>query len=409
MRKYWKLIVIVPLIVIVIGAFYIKSALSAGSYPEIVFKKEQGDKTAIQDVVLEGGYYAESFSSELSLTTDGAEFDAGNSFFERISGMYNKRIAALQDKYRSFMRGKSGTASSYVETDKVVGYADVINQSFGSRNSDMEFSVAILNKENNEAVEFSAVVPNRAMYNSVRIQDVQYVNGELKVITKNIREPSETTDVNEEIHVYSFNMEKKELVDEELIMKTGYEAYTRPLSMSYHYNTSPSQIVIFKKLEDETVQQQDMKSGAVAQQVKTKVDSITAYNLKTEQKLDVKLPEKLRNQQVLAVDGSNLYLQSAAEGKMEVIQYGINQRKITNRFGLDAGDADSQYLNARATEVHDGKLYVLFTKGNSPVAQQLTVVNIGSGEPVYVGEITLEQPSKEKVILNFFEMSMRSS
>ncbi|GAA0604048.1 hypothetical protein GCM10009001_21480 [Virgibacillus siamensis] len=409
MKKYWKLIVIVPLIVIVIGAFYIKSALSAGSYPEIMLEKKQGNESAIQDIALKGLYHTESFSSELTLTADGADFDADNSFFERVSrfNLYNKQVASLQDRYRGFMRGKSGSASSYVETDNVVGYAEVINQSFDSGNNSMEFAVAVLNKKNNETMEFAVMVPNRAKYRSVRIQDVQYVNGELKVITKNSLELSKTNDVNEEIHVYSFNMDKKELTGEEMIMKIGHESYTRPLSTSYHYNTSPNQIVVFKKMKEETVQQQDMKKGASAEVTKTRVEGITAYNLKTDEKLDVKLPEKLREQQILAVEDSSLYLQSAAKGKLEVVQYDMMRRKVTNRFGLDAGGTDSQYLNARATEVHDGKLSILFTKGNSPVAQQLTVINIESGKTVYAGEITLEKPSDGKEILNFYKMSVR--
>lgn len=410
MKRYWKLMVIVPLIVIVIGTFYITSAMSAGSYPEIVFKKEQGNETAIQDVVLDGRYFADDFSSELTLTTDGTAYEANKPFFERVAGMYNQRVAHLQDQYRGFMRGKSGTASFYVETDNIVGYADVINQSFGSEKSTMEFTVAVLNKENKEAIEFTAIVPNRAMYSGVRIQDVQYVNDELKVITRNFLKQSRTTDMNEEIHVYSFNMDKKELTDDEMITKAGHNVHIDPLYMLYHYNTGSNHIVVFKKIKEETVQSQgnmNNGAGAVAQQIETKVDSITAYNLKTEEKLDVKLPEKLRNNEILAVEGSSLYLQSAAKEKMEVVQYDMTQGKVTNRYVVASSNKESQQMNASTIQVDDGKLYVLIANDNSPVTQQLKVIHIDSGETVYAGEITLEEPSGENEVLHFFQMNIR--
>lgn len=87
MKRYWKLIAIVTVIVLTIGTFYVNSALSAGSYPEIVFKKESGNEELVEPLILGGNYFADNIGHGLELTAEEATFEGERSFFERIRDM----------------------------------------------------------------------------------------------------------------------------------------------------------------------------------------------------------------------------------------------------------------------------------------------------------------------------------
>src|SRR5699024_11994690 len=104
---------------------------------------------------------------------------------KRIQVLYNNKINRMTQEYCGIMHRKTGSITSYFEEEETLAYAEVINQSVRISNNDMEFDIAVLNKENDETISFTVPVPNRAMYTKVYVEDIQMTDDTLKFVTRN--------------------------------------------------------------------------------------------------------------------------------------------------------------------------------------------------------------------------------
>ncbi|WP_010529267.1 hypothetical protein [Lentibacillus jeotgali] len=390
MKRYWRLIAIVTIVVLTIGTFYIQSAIAAVSYSEIKIEKISGNEELIEPVILNGSYNTGTgMNVAINVTPDGSEYIRNQSFFERIQGMYSNEVKRLQEEYRSFMRGKSGSNTSYLETEDTLASAEVINQSVrGSDSGDMEFDIAVLNKENGEITSFTVSVPNRAMYAQVFVEDVQMADDTLKVVTRNYSKDGENA-----LYMYHFDMTNQEITGDKRIAITGdngENAGSHLMIEPESDQTAPSEYIIFSK---------DSPGGQDVQEY-------IVYNLETGDKQQLETPEKLSGDALLS-DKEHLYFNTGNQ----IVQYNIETDEMTAEIDLpsqDTSNGDMQRNTRPLLHVTNDKMYLLTASPGKKIGQNITIIDTTSGETLYNGKLTIEKPVDQNESLHIFDIQVGS-
>jgi hypothetical protein len=185
MKRYWKIAVLVPFILLSIGTYYINAANSL-SFPDYYLKLQAGDEKEAAGVSLQGNYANQS----LTIRSEGSEYGNDDSYWSALTS-YNIKIPEiekLRKQYRNFMRGKTDWGSFY-DDDKALGYAKIdskFNQAIAKY--DYVFNISVYNKELKRSSSFKLTVPDGNKYQEIRVTDVQIVGRTLNLITMNIKE-----------------------------------------------------------------------------------------------------------------------------------------------------------------------------------------------------------------------------
>ncbi|SEQ73604.1 hypothetical protein SAMN05216232_3194 [Virgibacillus subterraneus] len=416
MKRYWKLIAITSIVVFTVGTFYINSALSANSYPEIVFEKVSGNEEELDSVIINGNYRIGRYGTGESVqaTAEGSTYRGELSFFERMQGMYSPEMSQLQDKYRNFMRGKNGVVSSYYNTKDTLAYVDIINQRLGNSPSEMEFDIEVLNKESNETISFNVPVPNRAMYMNVHVEDVQMIGGELKVVTQNNLKQTGGGFGNNELHLYSFNLSKKNINGEEKFaaveqnnnnnMRKHIGSIRDSDALSAHKN------IVFSINKENIGQKPEGNMAGEVKEADNGNQQYFAYNLETGEKKALDFPKKHQDKEVMVYDGSILYLMGESEDGREFALYNTESKSMEDVFVIPSQSTESIKFGVQSNvEISDGKMYVLNTTHNdeNDAPSTIMVIDAKSGDILYEGKITTKEPTDKEYRLAVYGMEIK--
>ena len=124
MKRYWKIILLCFVTVIVIGTFYISQALRTKELT-IEFEKVSGNEDELKDLTFYGDYLVGNMYQPLQFTTEETFIPNDSSFIEQLSPEYNapifkkliknhKRIYAWKSNYHQI---------TYYEDENVLVYA----------------------------------------------------------------------------------------------------------------------------------------------------------------------------------------------------------------------------------------------------------------------------------------------
>jgi|SRR5690625_1277342 len=396
MKKYGKSLLIVAVIVFGIGTFYMQSALSASKYPDFKLRKLNGDEAEVEPVVIDGVYSLGSMNpinERLQLTAEGSHYSREASYVDQINGDYQPfLIKQLQKEYRHFMRGKTNEPSAFFENEDTLAYGG-INYEMGTLGTgaiDFTFNISVLDKKENETNSFKLDVPNSNNLDDIYVEEVQMVNGELKVVTVN----SLAGDQNEELHVYRFDPSAEKLIDDEAVLTIPKQSAEQYGEMNVLRRTShgleKNNIVISKRLMKDERGEEGYETEEIS-------SDLLALNLTTNEKEKIKLPETIPEDAHPAFyDDENIYFTWSDEDNFKVASYSIENKKVenkitvkrTNRNGEHADDDDDGVIFT----VKDKKLYFV-EKQSGQDMPTLQVVDSQSGDSLYKGEITIADPS----------------
>lgn len=415
MKRYWKLIAITTIVVLTVGTFYINSALSANSYPEIVFEKVSGNEEELNPVIINGdnriGRYGTGES--VQVTADGSTYQGELSFFERMQDMYSPEMNELQNEYRNFMRGKSGIVSSFYDTKDTLAYVHIINQTLTESPSETEFDIEVLNKESDETVSFNVPVPNRAMYRNVHVVDVQMIDGKLKVITRNNLKQTDNVFGNQEIHVYSFNISNKSISGEEKIatveqnnknVRTHISSVRESDVLNAHKN------IVFSINKENIERNTDGNMAGEVKRADNGNPQYLAYNLETGEKKKLDFPKEDQDKEVMVYDSSILYLMGESEDGREFSLYNIESESVENKFTVPSQNKEDVKSGVQSNvKISNGKMYVLNTtyKENNDTSSSIMVIDTKSGDILYEGKITTKEPADKEYRLSFYGMEIK--
>ena len=70
MKRYWKIITLCLITLIVIGTFYIQSSFAANEHIKIEFEKVSGNKDEVKNLVLYGDYFVGNMYQPLQITSE---------------------------------------------------------------------------------------------------------------------------------------------------------------------------------------------------------------------------------------------------------------------------------------------------------------------------------------------------
>jgi hypothetical protein len=409
MKRYWKLVVILLVVVLSIGTFYIQSAVSANQLPQIIIEKQIGSEKEAVGLSINASYSDGAFNDNLKISSKGSKYNSEMSFFDRMKkdGFHSNELQELQDKHHSFMRGKNDSYGFYENRNHLV-YATIhykaaeVGGVIG--NGNYSFEIASFNKENKNQSLFSISVPKQYRFSSVYVNDVQMINNQLIVITTNNVTNHDQTDINDsEIHTYHFEIAQKKLISDETILKNP----NLNDHMGSNYNmiqenemSKPSQYIFFNHVLTKYSTQEE---GSISSN-DVKIE-LLAYNYKTKKEETIKLSKELKGSDPQISNGSILYLTEHNSKGITIIAYNAEKKKIENEYEIPLPHVERDANNFLLKNKRN-KLYFLTPYSDSQKSASLYIFNEQTKAALYEGTVTKKNKDKKNFSLNLYDLQV---
>jgi hypothetical protein len=397
MRKYWKFTAIIVVIVLSIGTFYVNSATSAEQYPEFIIQKQSGDAEEIKPLVLEGSYTDTSsmsyVSTNLKISAEGSTYNS-RSFLNQILGQPPTVIKEFQEEYRTFMRGKDPFVDWYFENNQFLAYAGV---DYPLRSRDFIFDISVLNKEDVHINSFTVEVPNSGELEHVFVEDVQMVEEELYLITRNMIRKYD--DFYDEKHIYTIDLANQKVSNHEAIIQFPKVQDDTRINVQL-IGTSPTkanEYLIIVKTENKVIEDTESRREEVIKQ------EIFSYNLATKEKVKINVPDlKLDHNQLSYIDGSTIYFMILEGEELVVTPYSLVDDQVGQVFSIPLS-GENGIVRGQITTVKDGKLYVASSQMTPNINVDVIVADVHTGETLFKGQLAQKNSTVEK---SHFELYM---
>ena len=383
MKKYLKSIILLVVTVVSIGSYFIQNALATNLDIEIDFETIKGNESEIKDITFYADYYMGSEIIPVRINEGMANAINHNSIIDELRQEHVvPKIKKYIKEYKKFMRGKDYALHNYYEDEYVLAYANI---DWGFTQKDSTFDISVLNKENDKITSFQSKIPNKEKYSFIYVEDLQMVNGQLKVIAM-----ARLNDFHYEVHVYTFDIGEKQLVQDEIIYSTQNskgDSSQSSLSIIYDYSTGKQTYYLISYTSESYDKEEDQQK---------KVEDIILYNIETNEKEPLTF-EDLLIENVQTLSGTILTFATHQEEYIEVTSYSVVDHKVVNtiKFPLPKKEDNIPF----STHIDDGKLYVI--QQTSSLVNNILVIDVETGETLYEGNIKLEHKSKDKNKINF--------
>ena len=342
-------------------------------------------------------------NTHFKITSEGSEYRNGRSLLDQVRGQPAPIIKDLQKKYRNFMRGKGQFIDLFFENDKVLAYADVKYNMSASSSRDFKFDISILNKDDGNTTSFNINVPDTSVAEYIYIEDVQLIGNELKLITHNTIRKNESF-FNEK-HIYTLDISTGTITNNEKIFSIPEEHGDSYVDARL-INTNPLQAnenLVFLKTQNNFIQEE----GSDGFKESSSNIELISYNLKTQEKETIELPESLKDSQVSFLEGSTIYFSKFSEQSLIVTPYSIENNHAGREFKIKL----SNTINNEELPiiiVKENKLYAVSRLSDSKTNASVAVINVKTGETLYEGEVVRKNTPKstQEFELYIYEMSV---
>lgn len=391
MRKYWKFIATITVIVVSIGTFYVTSTMSAESHPEFVIKTISGNAEEIKPLVLEGSYADTSSMSyvntNLKITAEGSTYYS-SSFLDQIIGQPPTVIKEFQEKYRTFMRGKDSFINNFFENEQFLAYATVDYNSGSFQSRDFKFDISVLNKGEGNIDSFMVDVPDGGGLDYIFVEDVQKVEDELYLITRNTM-----NGYNEEEHIYTIDIANQKVSNHEAIIQTTSVQSDTRINLQL-VETSPTKAnvhLIIVKTELKLIEDMESTREEVINQ------EILSYNLATKEKEIIDVPElRLDENQLSFFDGSRIYFTRLNGQELVVTPYSLVDNHVGKSYSIVLSGENGN-VGGQMTTINDGKLYIASSQMSPTlnIDADVVVADAETGETLFRGQVTLKDSAKK--------------
>lgn len=393
MKRYWKLLAIAFITVLVIGTFYIQKSTASNSYPQFVITKVSGNENEVKNVVIPGDYSLDGYMpNDFQMNEKGTNYVSDMSFIERQAGWHlPTEIKRLQKEYRNFMRGKQEEVSLFYEDQSVLAYA-IIPWNYSTQiNGEISFDIEIYDKESGKVTKINEVLPQNQKYNYASIYDVQIFNGKLKVVASvdlNGEEMNTT-----EIHLYTFDLKTQSLIGDNIIQamerQNSDDISTNISVLIDHENINQQKYVLFEKQTFKEVPYEDGFTSEVISR------ELALYNLETNKQEKITLPEELLGRSIegAILTDSTIYFYNVTDSKLEIIPYQIEGNKIGTKQSFDIGTDEH---STPIIEIKNNRLFILSPFKDHDTNGTIMITDVNTGNILYEGTIEAENASKLK-------------
>ncbi|PLT29606.1 hypothetical protein [Peribacillus deserti] len=387
MKKYWKISLLIAVVVLTVGSFYTHSAYSSTQLPQFYIKKDSGDSSILKKVTFSGDYLVGSINQGVTVEHNKTTYDTEKSFIEQFDREFAHRdpaIKQLQKEYRNFMRGKYNTEAFY-EDNQLLSYADILNATTNSGSRSFVFKISVLNKKTNNSTSFDYAIPNPDQYNHVYVEDVQYFGKELKVLTRSYLQDTELD--GEELDVYTFDIPNKKLLSKDEVKghsKNGM-VYTRLPGVD---PLKPNKYAVY------SISERELENEEGTEPPKPKEKELVVYDLGKNQKVDINFPKDILKMNLDAlpafVDGSTIYFTEEKNNAVRLKVFNIDTRELENEITLPVEKhSDSREIQSM---IKNGKLYLLIKYNKMQNAEiKIMIADIKTEKMVYSGTLMTDK------------------
>ncbi|MBP1968445.1 hypothetical protein J2Z83_000537 [Virgibacillus natechei] len=394
MMRYWKLITIMVVVVLSIGSYYIESAITGTNYPEFVFEHHSGNEEEVKNLILDAQYINELKHNMLQVTAEGTKYQNEESYLEGLESHVDDTIKQLQEDYPSFMRGKSEhSLAPFYENETILVYVNQNTNSPDAEKSDFTLDIEVLDKGSGDRTAFTIKLPETKDYQTMRIGDVQVIDGEMKIITRNFLHVAQTGYTSsEEIHVYNLDVANQEVTSNEVIVSNAEPnnaTVTYITIINEHGGINQNEYVLVHFDYMETVEHENGSSNL--EQIGRE---LIAYNLETNEQEELDLPEALQDSLHTALlSDSTIYFNKLTETGVEILTYDLNSKEIETEKVLE--DTAAFEVEPHMAVKNDN-MYLTSKYKYTDSHAAIFVVDLTEGDILYEGAVEMKDQQAEK-------------
>jgi len=394
-KRYWKIMSICLVTILVIGTFYIQSSLATDNHIKIEFEKIIGNEDELQNIMLYGDLVPDYsyLSQRLQITGEETINLTNLSFSQKISRLgVPYYLEDLVERHKNFMRSKDFNPNHFFEDDNTVAYAHIKDPSEG----DFSFEIELLTKESEETTSFKLEVPEKENYGWMQVIDVQVIDGELKVITQGFRLGSKQ----HELRVYTVDVNTQKLVSDDVIasipaVEDGWSDL-RVINDTYSIQPQKYLLIRGKAFVNEEVYSDGEPNVVVNESI--------VYDIENNQS-----KKMIASDEILglmdgspAIHNSTLFIPSESANGVDIHQYDIENDKWGEILSFNLSDNKDNELGSHM-QIMNGKLYTIHatTDGHT-----IVIGDLETGESLYEGQliVTNEGKSQKDYQLYFYEI-----
>lgn len=386
MKRYWKIITLSIVTVIVFGTYFIQSSIAAESI-EVEFEKVSGDESLVKNVVLNAQYEVGDVYQNILISEEETINLTNQSVFQQLNR--NKLEPFLNQEvgdYKHFMRGKYLAPSSFYEDEDLLIYTNIEGRSINASPVNSYFDIDVLDKKSEESTSMKIDLPKNGDYGWVDMVDIQIVDGKLKQITRASR-----LNGGEDLTVYTIDLKEKKVTNEEVIHSTpnvenGWSGFNL---FNDYYSSQPQKYFLFNVWADE-YNEDTSESTPIA-------NDLMVYDIKNKKVVKMELPEDFAGDLGNAlISNSIVYIPVSLVNGVEVIQYDIQAEKWDQKqtFEIEqSGDPE----DVPFVKLKDGKVYIISSTNNG---YSVTIGDINTGKSLYEGKLKIKNQKEYEIYFN---------
>ncbi|MGN7296714.1 hypothetical protein [Ferdinandcohnia sp. SAFN-114] len=384
MKRYWKIITLSVITVLVIGAFYINSSLAAENIV-VGIEKVSGNEKEIENIRINGDLSGNDIHHSLLISKDKTINLSNQSLIEELTRTstvpaYNQ----LKEKYSHFMRGKSYLENSLYADENFVVYVNV--EGNGNVSKNMYFEIEVLDVKTDKTTSMELDVPNDDNYHWVEVMEVQSINNEIKVIARGFR-----TESGEDLNVYTIDLDKKAVSDETIYGSPKIEnGWSDIRVVDEYYSVEPKKYLLFQVYAHEEPAYEDAVEMGEPKIIE---DEIMVYNIETNQlkKLEMSPEERGYGIDSFAINDTTIYIPNQSPNGIEVNQYNIEKDSWGEKQIFKVEQEKGEH--APFIELQNGKIYIISSvDGKYPFA----ISDLNTGQSLYEGTLVVKNQKKEQ-------------
>ncbi|MEW9701394.1 hypothetical protein [Paenibacillus sp. SI8] len=391
MLRYWKLIVIVPLIMLVFGTYYLTAS---DDIPPYYIKTIAGDEKEAAHVSLQA-----YDNNQLQIQTGGSRYVGGNSFLESLESdnYLTPELERLIKENRSFMRGKRNLAGIY-EDAHILGYAEIDTPNDYYENQSGKVTISLYDKERRTDRSFQVMLPRERVTDIIVVSNVQIKESLIKLVTSN--QSDRTVRATRSQHVYSIDLVKQTVIGDQTILNTAVTDKNQHIDIMDVYEADhslPSNFIV-RRIAHTRQQDEKDRTGdnTPSQEPVIEKSELFVYDLWNDKAstLTNEAINRLSNEPAslaLSLEGDMLYLTSWADPKgPRTLHYNLRDSKVVGETALNIAELQANATEAANSRIVNGRFFTLLNAlhdGNEsyPKPPILVVAELGTGRILYQG------------------------
>lgn len=375
MKKYWKSIFTLALIVIGLSMFLLQSSFASSDLPRFELEHKSGDESLVEDVIVTGSYVQSNNHSSFIFNGDETEYSQEHSFTEYLLNAYgyDPIRERLTDEYRDFMRGQPYLHHNFFESEEALVIVEEEWDYTGQ--SRVKLNVSYLNKETQEE-QHKVINVENTHYASV--MEVQYIDGRIYLYVQYTQEDDKRI-----IREFVYDVESKTIVSDQEVFESEEREGTRYVDvrkLNESVTHAPTTSMVFR------VTDALLEEGKDGLREVEREEKLYKYEIKNGEMTPLDLSAEEYGVAEY-FDGQFIYFVQGDSGdSIKVLPYDIESDQFMDAIEIPQSGSESrpEHQASPFFDVKDQHIYMLDENN-------VNVIDATTGETVYEGQIAADE------------------